>query len=128
MSDVFSVNLELPFNISFGNSHENLMNEEPLGLMKKLRLLNLIIFSKRQLNKKLLLWHISGVMTIKSNFILGFMPSIIRKAPPYSVFAFQLIFYACCSNYINFLSCHKALATTILLQGYKVVQHILKTV
>ena len=29
MSDVSSVNLELPSNISFGNSNKNLMNEEP---------------------------------------------------------------------------------------------------
>ena len=40
--------------------------------MQKLRLLNLIIFSKRQLNKNLSLRRISGVMMIKSNFILCF--------------------------------------------------------
>ena len=65
VSDVSSVNLELPSNISFGNSNENLMNEEPTKsdantqTSEKLKRLNLIIFSKRQLNKNLSLRRIS---------------------------------------------------------------------
>ena len=51
VSDVSSVNLELSSSISYGNSNETWRMKNPLSLMQKLRLLNLIIFSKRQLNK-----------------------------------------------------------------------------
>ena len=50
-----------------------------------------------------------------------FMSSIIPSAPAYGVYASQLIRYArCCSNYCDFLSCHRALVTRLLSQGYKV--------
>ena len=54
-----------------------------------------------------------------------FMSSNIPSA---GVYAFQLIPYAhCCSNYSDFLLCHRALVTRLLLHGYKAksfVQHI----
>ena len=51
----------------------------------------------------------------------GFMSSNIPSAPAYGVFASQLIRYACCcSNYSDFLSCHRALVTRLLSQGYEV--------
>ena len=50
-----------------------------------------------------------------------FMPSNIPSAPAYGVYASQLIRYArCCSNYSDFLLCHRALVTRLLSQGYKV--------
>ena len=50
-----------------------------------------------------------------------FMSSNIPSAPAYGVYASQLIRYArCCSNYSDFLSCHRALVTRLLSQGYKV--------
>ena len=50
-----------------------------------------------------------------------FMPSNIPSAPAYGVYASQVICYArCCSNYSDFLLCHRALVTRLLLQGYKV--------
>ena len=50
-----------------------------------------------------------------------FMSSNIPSAPAYGVYASQLIRYArCCSNYSDFLSCHRALVTRFLSQGYKV--------
>ena len=50
-----------------------------------------------------------------------FMSSNIPSAPAYGVYAPQLIRYArCCSNYSDFLSCHRALVTRLLSQGYKV--------
>ena len=50
-----------------------------------------------------------------------FMSSNIPSAPAYGVYASQLIRYArCCSNYCDFLSCHRALETRLLSQGYKV--------
>ena len=50
-----------------------------------------------------------------------FMSSNIPSAPAYGVHASQLIRYArCCSNYSDFLSCHRALVTRLLSQGYKV--------
>ena len=76
MSDVSSVNLEWPSNISFGNFNENLINEEPTKSDAKTQTLNLIIFSKRQLNKNLSLRCISSVMMIKSDFILGYQALI----------------------------------------------------
>ena len=43
------------------------------------------------------------------------------SSPAYGVYASQLIRYArCCSNYSDFLSCHRALVTRLLSQGYKV--------
>ena len=49
-------------------------------------------------------------------FIFIYIPS----APAYGVYASQLIHYArCCSNYSDFLSCHGALVTRLLSQGYK---------
>ena len=51
-----------------------------------------------------------------------FMSSNIPSAPAYRVYASQLICYArCCSNYSDFLSCHRALVTRLLPQGYKVL-------
>ena len=45
----------------------------------------------------------------------------IPSAPAYGVYASQLICYACCcSNYSDFLLCHRALVTRLLSQGYKV--------
>ena len=50
-----------------------------------------------------------------------FMSSNIPIAPAYIVYASQLIRYArCCSNYGDFLSCHRALVTRFLSQGYKI--------
>ena len=50
-----------------------------------------------------------------------FMSSNIPSAPYYGTYASQLIRYACCcSNYNDFLSCHRALVTRLLSQGYKV--------
>ena len=50
-----------------------------------------------------------------------FMSSNIPAAPAYGVYASQLIRYArCCSNHSDFLSCHRALVTRFLSQGYKV--------
>ena len=50
-----------------------------------------------------------------------FMSSNILSAPACGVYASQLIRYAgCCSNYIDFLSCLRALVTRLLSQGYKV--------
>ena len=50
-----------------------------------------------------------------------FMSSNIPSAPAYGVYASRLIRYArCCSNYIDFLSCHMALVVRLLSQGYKV--------
>ena len=50
-----------------------------------------------------------------------FMSSNIPSAPAYGVYASQLIHYArCCSNYSDFLLCHRALVTRLLSQGYKV--------
>ena len=49
-----------------------------------------------------------------------FMSSNIPSAPAYGVYASQLIPYArCCSNYSDFLLCHRALVTRFLSQGYK---------
>ena len=51
----------------------------------------------------------------------SFMSSNIPSAPAFGVYASQLIRYAhCCSNYSDFLLCHRALATRLLSQGYKV--------
>ena len=50
-----------------------------------------------------------------------FMSSSIPSASAYGVYASQLIRYArCCSNYSDFLLRHRALATRLLSQGYKV--------
>ena len=50
-----------------------------------------------------------------------FMSSKIPSAPAYGVYASQLICYArCCSNYNDFLLCHRALVTRLLSQGYRV--------
>ena len=50
-----------------------------------------------------------------------FMSSNIPSVPAYGVYASQLIRYAhCCSNYNDFLLCHRALVTRLLSQGYKV--------
>ena len=50
-----------------------------------------------------------------------FMSSNIPSAPAYGVCASQFIRYAhCCSNYSDFLLCHKGLVTRLLSQGYKV--------
>ena len=50
-----------------------------------------------------------------------FMSNNIPSAPAYGVYASQLICYArCCSNYSDFLSCHRAPVTKLLSQGYKV--------
>ena len=49
-----------------------------------------------------------------------FMSSNIPSAPPYGVYASQLIRYAhCCSNYRDFSSRHMALVTRVLSQGTK---------
>ena len=54
-------------------------------------------------------------------FHFPFMSSNIPSTPAYGVYASQLIRYArCCSNYCDFLSCHRALVTRLLSQGYKV--------
>ena len=46
-----------------------------------------------------------------------FMSSNIPSAPAYGVYAFQLIRFAhCCSNYSDFLLCHRALVTRLLSQ------------
>ena len=58
-----------------------------------------------------------GFHTVK----FPFMSSNIPSAPAYGVYASQLIRYAhCCSNYSDFLLCHRALLTRLLSQGYKV--------
>ena len=50
-----------------------------------------------------------------------FMSSNIPSAPAYGVYASQLIRFArCCSNYSDFLLCHRALVTRLLSLGYKV--------
>ena len=50
-----------------------------------------------------------------------FMSSNIPSAPAYGVYASQIIRYACCcSNYSDFLLCHRALVTRLLSQDYKV--------
>ena len=50
-----------------------------------------------------------------------FMSSNIPSASAYGVYASQFIRYArCCSNYSDFLSCHRALVTRPLSQGYKI--------
>ena len=50
-----------------------------------------------------------------------FMSRNIPLAPAYGVYASQLIRYArCCSNYSDFLLCHRPLVTRLLSQGYKV--------
>ena len=50
-----------------------------------------------------------------------FMSSNIPSAPAYGVYVSQLIPYArCCSNYSDFLLCHRALVTRLLSHGYKV--------
>ena len=50
-----------------------------------------------------------------------FMSSNIPSATADDVYASQLIRCArCCSNYSDFLSCHRALVTRLLSQGYKV--------
>ena len=55
-----------------------------------------------------------------------FMSSNIPSGA-YGVYVSQLIRYArCCSNYSDFLSCHRALVTTLLSQGYK-VNHLSNT-
>ena len=49
-----------------------------------------------------------------------FMSSNIPSAPAYGVYASQLICYShCCSNYSDFLSCHRTLVTRLLSKGYK---------
>ena len=56
-----------------------------------------------------------------------FMSSNIPSVPAYGVYASQLIHYAhCCSNYSDFLSCHRAQVTRLLSQGYK-VNHLSNT-
>ena len=48
-------------------------------------------------------------------------------SPAYGVYASQLIRYACCcSNYSDFLLCHRALVTRLLSKGYK-VNHLSST-
>ena len=51
-----------------------------------------------------------------------FMSSNIPSAPAYGVYASQLIRYACCccSNYSDFLSCHRVLVKKRLTKGYKI--------
>ena len=50
-----------------------------------------------------------------------FMSSNMTSAPAYGVYASQLVRYArCCSNYSDFLICHRALVKRLLSQGYKV--------
>ena len=50
-----------------------------------------------------------------------FMSSNIPSAPAYGVYASQLIRCArCCSNYSDYLSCHRVLVTRLLSQGYKI--------
>ena len=50
-----------------------------------------------------------------------FISRNIPSAPTYGVYASQLIRYArCCSNYSDFLLCHRTPVTRLLLQGYKV--------
>ena len=56
-----------------------------------------------------------------------FMSSNIPSAPTYGVYESQFIRYArCCSNYSDFLSCHRALVTRRLSQGYK-INHLSNT-
>ena len=48
-----------------------------------------------------------------------FISSNIPSAPAYGVCTSRLIRYArCCSNYSDFLLCHRALVTRLLSQGY----------
>ena len=55
------------------------------------------------------------------NVNFPFMSSNVPSAPAYGVYASQLIRHAhCCSNYSDFLLRHRALATRLLSQGYKV--------
>ena len=55
------------------------------------------------------------------------MSSNIPSAPANGAYASQLIRYACCcSNYSDFLSCHRALVTRLLSQDYK-VNHLSNT-
>ena len=50
-----------------------------------------------------------------------FMSSNIPSAPAYGVYASQLVRYTCCcSNYSDFLICHRPLVKRLLSQGYKV--------
>ena len=50
-----------------------------------------------------------------------FTSSNIPSTPACGVYASQLIHYAhCCSNYSNFLSCHRVLVARLLSQSYKV--------
>ena len=56
-----------------------------------------------------------------------FMSSNIPSAPAYGVYVSLLIRHThCCSNYSDFLLCHKALVTRLLSQGYK-VNHLSNT-
>ena len=49
-----------------------------------------------------------------------FMSSNIPSAPAYGVYASQLIHYfRCCSNYSDYLLCHRAPVTRLLSHGYK---------
>ena len=58
---------------------------------------------------------------------LPFMSSNIPSAPAFGVYSSQLIRYArCCSNYSDFLLCHRALVTRLLSKGYK-VNHLSNT-
>ena len=58
-----------------------------------------------------------GFHIVNFPFMSGNIPSPLA----YGVPASQLICYApCCSNYSDFLPCHKALVTRHLSQGYKV--------
>ena len=66
-------------------------------------------------------------MTNVMYFHFPFMSSNISSAPAYVVYASQLIRYAhCCSNYSDFLLCHRALVTRLLSRGYK-VHHLSNT-
>ena len=64
-----------------------------------------------------------GFHTVNFPFISSNIPS----APAYGVYASQLICYAnCCSNYSDFLLCHRALVTRLLSQSYK-INHLSNT-
>ena len=59
----------------------------------------------------------SGFHIVNFPFMSNNMPS----APTYGVYVSQLIRYAhCCSNYSDFLKCHRALVTRLLSQDYKI--------